>query len=247
MTLKHNNLKYPRMTEMLGEVDGSAKFGLMPWTARCAVEYIKENCKTSWVTSKELDLDEDVWFVSDGTLQEAATHYKTVSQEALDVGSAVHEAIEVYFRDNQRRYEWPNAFSVGQLFQAANALCAFFEWEAKHELKTRRTEHRLWMKDWCGMLDWYGDFDDKRYIIDWKSSKTLYHKDRVQVAGYRWAMTEKGYTVDGHGVLRLDKESGEFEWRDYSKFYERDVEEFKLIHDLYMIRHPIIAGQFKED
>ena len=43
MTLKHNGIKYPRMTEMLSEADGSAQHGLMPWVGKCAIEYIKEN------------------------------------------------------------------------------------------------------------------------------------------------------------------------------------------------------------
>jgi hypothetical protein len=131
--------------------------------------------------------------------------------------------------------------------QVENCWIAFSAWYSEHELETIQTEMRLWADDWCGQLDWYGKLDGKLYVIDWKTSKSLYHKDRVQVAGYRREMTNQGNETDGHGVLRLDKETGAFEWRDYSKFYERDVEEFRLIHDLYMIRHPIIAGQFKED
>ena len=131
---------------------------------------------------------------------------------------------------------------------------AFGAWYAEHELETIETEKRLWADDWCGQLDWYGKLDGKLYVIDWKTSKNLYHKDRIQVAGYRGELQKQlvqhPYSlmqIEGHGVLRLDKETGEFEWRDYSKFYERDVAEFKLIHDLYIIRHPIIAKQFKED
>ena len=60
---------------------------------------------------------------------------------------------------------------------------AFSAWYAEHELETLNTELRLWADDWCGMLDWYGKFDGKLYVIDWKSSRSLYHKDRVQVAG----------------------------------------------------------------
>ena len=128
--------------------------------------------------------------------------------------------------------------------QVENCWIAFSAWYAEHQLETIATEQRLWMDDWCGMLDWYGWFDGKLYILDWKTSKKLYHRDRVQCAGYRSAMIEKGFQVEGHGVLRLDKETGEFEWRDYSKFYEKDLMEFNLIHALYMLRHPVVAKQF---
>ena len=134
--------------------------------------------------------------------------------------------------------------------QIENCWIGFSAWYAEHELETIETELRLWADDWCGQVDWVGWFDGKIYVIDWKTSKSLYHKDRIQVAGYRGELQKqwgwKAY-ISGHGVLRLDKETGGFEWRDYSKFYEKDVKEFQLIHDLYMIRHPIIAKQFRED
>ena len=129
--------------------------------------------------------------------------------------------------------------------EVENCWIGFCAWFAEHKLETIETELRLWADDWCGMLDWYGIFDGGFYIWDWKTSKKLYHKDRIQVAGYRGEMEKRGMIVQGHGVLRLDKETGIFEARDYSKFYEKDLEEFNLIHDLYMIRHPRIAAQFK--
>ena len=128
-----------------------------------------------------------------------------------------------------------------------NCWIAFSAWYAEHKLETIETELRLWADDWCGQLDLYAFMDGLRFVIDFKTSRALYHKDRIQVAGYRGELEKQGCPVDGHGVLRLDKETGAFEWRDYSKFYEKDLKEFQLIHDLYMIRHPIISKQFRED
>ena len=146
--------------------------------------------------------------------------------------------------------------------EVENCWIGFCAWFAEHELETIETEFRLWADDWCGQVDWVGWFDGEIYVIDWKTSKSLYHKDRIQVAGYRKELQKqldedfvnkkpewgpyscKEMQIEGHGVLRLDKETGGFEWRDYSKFYEKDVEEFQLIRNLYMIRHPIIAKQF---
>jgi hypothetical protein len=130
--------------------------------------------------------------------------------------------------------------------QVENCWIAFSAWYFEHHVEPIETEKRLWAHDWCGQLDLYCWFNGVPYVIDHKTSRALYHKDRIQVAGYRGEMEKQGHNVDGHGVLRLDKESGAFEWRDYSKFYEKDLKEFQLIHDLYMIRHPIIAKQFKE-
>ena len=127
-----------------------------------------------------------------------------------------------------------------------NCWIGFSAWYDQHHIETIETEKRLWADDWCGQLDLDCWFDRLRYIIDFKTSKRLYHKDRVQVAGYRGEMEKQGHNIQGHGVLRLDKESGAFEWRDYSRFYEKDLMEFELIKNLYMIRHPLIAKPFNK-
>ena len=89
MTLKHNGIKYPRMTEMLSEADNPSH-GLMPWVGRCAADYIRENC---------LCEDQEGYCVIEPELDEAATYYKTVSREALDVGSEVHRLIEEFLSE----------------------------------------------------------------------------------------------------------------------------------------------------
>ena len=82
MTLKHNGKKWPRMTEMLSEADNPSH-GLMPWVGRCAIEYIGDHCRLVKNSHGHEDLD---WYVVERhMLLPMATHYKTVSQEALDV------------------------------------------------------------------------------------------------------------------------------------------------------------------
>jgi len=94
MTLKHNGIKYPRMTEMLSEADGSAQHGLMPWVGKCAAKYMFEKIM-------EPSFPGEIKYL-DPIIQEAATHYKTVSQEALDVGSEVHRLIEEFLNEQTR-------------------------------------------------------------------------------------------------------------------------------------------------
>ena len=96
MTLKHNKLKYPRMTEMLSEADNPS-FGLMPWVGRCAVEYIRENSSNTDDTG--VWYEKDYYRVTEQDLKMAKEHYKTVSQEALDIGSEVHSLIEEFLNE----------------------------------------------------------------------------------------------------------------------------------------------------
>jgi hypothetical protein len=101
------------------------------------------------------------------------------------------------------------------------------------------------MSDWCGMLDFYGIIDDELWVLDWKTSAKLYRETRIQTAGYRWAIEGEGHLVHKHGALRLDKEDGTYEFKDYSKFYKQDANEFLLCKELYLVRHPRIVKQLQ--
>jgi hypothetical protein len=97
MTLKHDGKKWPRMTEMLSEADNPS-FGLMPWVGRCAVDYIREHCikmNATGTTTRPIE----PYVVNEEDLDEAKTHYKTISKEALDIGSEVHSLIEEFLNE----------------------------------------------------------------------------------------------------------------------------------------------------
>ena len=100
---------------------------------------------------------------------------------------------------------------------------------------------------WAGTLDMVCMLNDKKYVIDFKTSKAFYPEHRYQVAAYRWAVDEieipkpGANATQGSGILRLDKESGLPSWHDCSKTFEQDLEVFQAMVDLYFKRHKIIA------
>ncbi len=108
----------------------------------------------------------------------------------------------------------------------------------------------MYGKNWAGTMDFYGYFNDKLYVIDWKSSKPrnkktgkgIYPESRYQVAAYRSTQED----VSGCGVLRLDKETGMPDWNDTSKSYEEDLAVFQAMVDLYFIKHPRVRKAFNK-
>ena len=70
---------------------------------------------------------------------------------------------------------------------------------------------------------------------------------RIQTAAYRGGWESQKHKVEGHGCVRLDKESGLPYFKDYSKFFEADWKEFLLSKDLYFARHPMIRKQFEKE
>jgi len=73
--------KYPSVTTIIG--DTTPKNWMGPWAAKMVVEWIRQNCG-----------EHGYYLMDDGDLDSAKSHFRDVSQEALDTGSEVHAAIE---------------------------------------------------------------------------------------------------------------------------------------------------------
>ena len=218
------------------------------------VEWIRENCQG----------DTYEFEVEDCDLNSARFAYKTVSQTALDVGSEVHAAIEKYLKGVMvGKSDHSEIWGDSSCEQVANAFNAFLGWMEEHEVKPISLEQKLYGPYWAGTCDFVGWFNGKVYVIDWKTSKAFYPEMRYQAAAYRWAWDveqrkryshQNGIRVDcerndwldkhapsGCGILRIDKTTGEPEWKDTTKTYEKDLKIFNAMAELYILRHPIIA------
>jgi len=199
------------------------------------VEWIKKNAS---VTHKSLA--SEYYFIKDEDLDNARTHYREVSQEALDVGSAVHDAIHYWFKTGQEPMMPKDQVLAGFL--------AFLEWANAHKVKPIATELTVYNDRSAGTLDFVGLVDDHVTVIDFKSSKAIYPEYRIQTAAYRYMYNLKlQQEATRNAILRLDKETGFPEYKDVSKFYKSDLNIYHKMVDLYYARHPRIAKGAKID
>ena len=226
MTIKKDGIKWPTPSNIIGDVTDKSN-ALIPRATEAYSTYIEENC--------EFDPVLNSYSVSTGDLIKARWYYKEISNRALDVGSAVHDAIRIWIASG-REPSNPDE-------QVENAFIAFLEFWDANEMKTIKAEERMYLINWSGMFDWYGWFNSRLYILDWKSSKDFYREMRIQTAAHRGGWSELGNEVEGHGCVRLDKEDGLCHFKDYSKFYDQDWKEFLLSKELYFARHPRIRKQ----
>lgn len=120
--------------------------------------------------------------------------------------------------------------------QAANAFGAFLQWADDNQLEPISAEKTVYGDCWAGTLDLECTLNGTHTVIDFKTSKAFYPEYRPQIAAYRSATPAKA-----SGILRLDKETGIPEYKDFSKSYKKDIREFELALELYMHRHPRIA------
>lgn len=230
MTVKYKGIKWPSPSNIIPDVTDKSG-ALTQWAANMAVEWIRENSEPS-------RLSENKYLVTEDELNKARFNFRNVSKRALNVGSQVHDAIRLWIVSGKEPSE-PDE-------QVLSAFVAFLEFFDANKMETIKTEERLFHDDWCMQYDWYGLFNGKKFVLDWKSSKDFYREMRIQVAAYRGGLVLKGNEVEGHGCVRLDKETGLCHFKDYSKFYEQDWAEFLLSKELYFVRHPIIRKQFED-
>ena len=201
-------IDYPSVTTVLSVLDKSAV--LMPWAARLERVYTLEHWK-------------------DESFEASNWAYKEVQEEALDIGSEIHAIIEKYIKFGKD--------ALGNLKdEVQNGFLAFLEWEKATGVKWLESEMTVISKVHCfaGTLDAVAILNDKRYVIDFKSSKGFYAGYGKQIAAYKLAYEEMtGGRIDGSGVLRLDKLTGLPQFKDYTKNQDRKTEAFLMLLDFY--------------
>ena len=208
--------KIPSVTTILGMIDKPA---LVQWSANCAIDYVIDSLNDDWNQYQDkmniLEL-----------LESARKKWRGVSMKARDIGSEVHDYIEMYLKHGRQ----PSKPSD----EALSAFIAFLEWEREHDVRVIETEHVVYGDGYAGTTDLIAICDGIKFIIDFKTSKRIYREMALQTAAYRCAC---GDDIQGNGVLRLDKETGEPEWKDFSAGYEHDIASFIALKDWYNIEY----------
>lgn len=206
------DVEYPSVTQILDILDKPA---LKQWAVNCAIQYVKENMHKPF----------------DELMDAARIEWKNVGREAMSIGSQVHNVIEQYIKFSIDKTEKPDIKDEVQ-----NAFLAFLEWEKENIEEWIESEKTVVGPGYAGTLDAVAIFkNNKKYVIDFKSSKGIYDEYIYQIAAYRRAYTgEKNEkNIDGMGILRLDKTTGQPEWKDCSKVYEKKLDAFLKLVEFY--------------
>lgn len=143
---------------------------------------------------------------------------RKVSQEAADIGTLVHdfayltelgkthEAQILY----DRVVELPSEVSK----KAIHGIDGFKDWKEKTQdvLELSETLVASIVYSFCGKFDRLARRKNRLILSDFKTAKSMYLDQIIQLAAYRIAIREwLGLNVEGLEVLRFGKEDGEFE------------------------------------
>ena len=225
-------VQFPSVTTIIS--DCCDKSGpLCQWSANMVCEWIRQNC--------EHCITPECYIVSEEELNLARFEYKNVSQAALNIGSAVHSGIELYLKTGKDTWRKKNVCS-----KIESGFVAFLEWMDKHHVEVMGVEETVIGNCWAGTRDLKAKIDSVVSVVDFKTSKAIYAAEYgPQIAAYRSTDDD----VEASFILRLDKETGQPEWKDFSKRYESDLNIFNKMVKLYFAKHPIIRKKagYKED
>ena len=148
------------------------------------------------------------------------TAYKMVSTEAAQVGTMVHNWLNEAIQWKMGRGEEP-ALPINE--EAKNCIRAFKKWASGLEMEWLATEQKIYHHSdtphhcYCGTIDALVRIGEREYLIDFKTSKKIYKPNHLQVAAYSHALAAQDDKKAPHGiVLRLDKETGEFQEKAFS-------------------------------
>lgn len=224
----------PSVTTCLTLKDKSG--ALMGWATKMMAEYLMTlSNKDGDIVIKKDEAKE--------IFKKAKSWHKEVKEKAGELGSAVHNLLEVYLKGQ----------NINGLLEADNRLIkpfeAFKDWQSKYKFELIASERQVCSDlRFAGTLDCIAKLNGVIYLIDFKSSNAIYDEYFWQVAAYKQC-AEQGKYFDGEhwidsnykiervGILRLGKEDGLPEFRDNRTFEQitDDFDAFMCLCSLWWI------------
>ena len=138
--------------------------------------------------------------------EEILLEWKQLAERSQVIGNGIHNWIENYFNGILQKI--PNDLDIVDRINKFNILYA----EYLHKLEPIRFEQRIFSKKWklAGMIDSIFVWNDKIFILDWKSNKV--------------------YTTD-------DTEQGKFEklLKPFEEFFKNHLNEYSIQVSLYKL------------
>lgn len=228
----------PSVTTVIGILDKPA---LVAWSAKITAQWLLKriNLIKKGALAYSVGDEGEVY-------QAARTEHMRETSKAGKIGTSAHKAVEKWVKYGKK----PTKSSSEA---TRTAFDAFERWANNIGLKRGGclgSEIRLYSKKYgyAGTLDLLAYLDGKLYLIDVKTSNNFYEPDMpMQLAAYAHAVEEMyGVEVEGLGVIRLDKETGNPHWKDYSKYRKEFFTMFLHLLKFESARRKVMA-KFRAD
>lgn len=213
MIYQINGMEFPSVTTIQGIEDKGE--GLLNWKIGILLSSLREN------------LDKGLCW--EEMIPAAWEALNQTSEETTSTGNTVHKAIEIYTTTQKL----PNKKSMSA--SEINAFKAFLKWEKDYQPEFIHNEKVIYSErvGVAGTIDSIVRIGNSVFALDYKTSGSIRAEYKTQTIVYKKIWNEmvseglvEGPLVYKNGVLRLDKNTGEYEWKDYTlkKGYEKEEE-----------------------
>lgn len=184
--------------------------------------------RMAWRIMSEIKkkLNDMVWdTITQDNIQDIYTAHLQKSQEALDIGTEVHNWCE--------QYAWGNTLPIPVNVKTANGVMAFLDRVNTHNVTFIENEKIVYSQNhnYIGTFDALAFVDNKKSIIDFKTSKRFYPVDQgMQLCAYKQAYEEEHKeSIENVIVLHLDKITGNFSSYTINDYYDELIDMFNLL------------------
>lgn len=169
--------------------------------------------------------------------------YKDVLDQAAEKGTYVHEGIEHYLQDGVELNSADIPYEYKEhVMNAWNSFLLWWSIVSKNDAQVLAQEMPLVCEFYGGTIDILLKINGKIYLMDFKTSNHLSYKYCLQLAAYRYLLrTLQGIEVDGIGIIRLEKQSINFEEMilDMS-----NPEDLQFMNDCETCFHSLVIGYY---
>lgn len=173
------------VTGILSMYDKSA--ALVSWATELYRDFLLENLKRG---------------ITEEHIYEGCILHNKRKEEAADVGTAVHDWIDAYIKNENP--EMP------EMREAQIGVNAFLDWVSANKVKFLTSERVVYSKkhNFIGKMDIEAKVNGKLCLIDIKTSNGIYNTYNMQTAAYAKADEEEsGRKYVGRWIIRLSKET----------------------------------------
>ena len=184
----------PSVTTIL---DSIAKPALLPWAASEGAKWYLANHESG---IKPEDMAKGI-----------RGAFRRKSQDALDIGQAVHKWCEGAILWKLGKGHPP---PTPDHEAAQNSIAAFREWVKINDVEWHSVEEKVYNRGhkYAGTVDAIATVNDEYCVIDFKTSGAIYAPYYLQCAAYAKAIEDmRGRDIEKAYILRFDKKTGEFE------------------------------------
>lgn len=126
-----------------------------------------------------------------------------IVQKAAEEGSRVHDAIQLFHLGDPIMMQ--NSEGLEYSILEWGMITKFMQWYYRYNPEAIAVEKVLVSDklEFGGMLDYVCRFNDEVWLIDYKTSNSIWKEHAFQIAAYARLLAEYGIKIDRAGILHL--------------------------------------------